>query len=77
MSGSYDLLVRYTFENPERAAVELSVALPPFVVEQVEWSSLKAERNSVVDPELREKETDLLYSARLKDGRQVLFYVLL
>jgi predicted transposase/invertase (TIGR01784 family) len=77
MSGPYDLLVRYTFENPERAAAELRVALPPFVVAQVDWSSLKAERNSVVDPELRETETDLLFSARLKDGRQVLFYVLL
>jgi predicted transposase YdaD len=71
------LLVRYTFENPERAAAELRVALPPFVVAQVDWSSLKAERNSVVDPELRETETDLLFSARLKGGRQVLFYVLL
>jgi hypothetical protein len=77
MSGPHDLLVRYTFENPERAAAELRVALPPFAVAQVDWSSLKAERNSVVDPELRETETDLLYSARLKDGRQVLFYVLL
>jgi predicted transposase/invertase (TIGR01784 family) len=71
------LLVRYTFENPERAAAELRVALPPFVVAQVDWTSLRAERNSVVDPELRETETDLLFSARLKDGRQVLFYVLL
>jgi predicted transposase YdaD len=77
MSGPHDLLVRYTFENPERAAAELRVALPPFVVAQVNWESLKAERNSVVDPELRETETDLLFSARLKDGRQVLFYVLL
>jgi predicted transposase YdaD len=71
------LLVRYTFENPERAAAELCLALPPFVVAQVDWSSLRAERSSVVDPELRETETDLLFSARLKDGRQVLFYVLL
>jgi predicted transposase YdaD len=77
MSGPHDLLVRYTFENPERAAAELRVALPPFVVAQVDWTSLRAERNSVVDPELRETETDLLFSARLKDGRQVLFYVLL
>jgi predicted transposase YdaD len=77
MSGPHDLLVRYTFENPERAASELRVALPSFVVAHVDWESLKAERNSVVDPELRETETDLLFSARLKDGRQVLFYVLL
>ncbi len=37
MSGPHDLLVRYTFENPERAAAELRVALPPFVVAQVDW----------------------------------------
>jgi len=41
MSGPHDLLVRYTFENPERAAAELRVALPPFVVEQVDWGSLR------------------------------------
>ncbi len=77
MSGPHDLLVRFTFKNPERAATELRVALPPFVVAQVDWESLRAERNSVVDPELRETETDLLFSARLRGGRQVLFYVLL
>jgi predicted transposase/invertase (TIGR01784 family) len=77
MSGPHDRLVRFTFDHPERAAAELRAALPAFVVSRVDWTSLKPERGSVVDPELRETETDLLFSARLKDGRQVLFYVLL
>jgi hypothetical protein len=51
MSGPHDLLVRYTFENPERAAAELRAALPPFMVSQVDWKSLKAERNSVEHPD--------------------------
>jgi predicted transposase YdaD len=77
MSGPHDRLVRFTFDHPERAAAELRAVLPAFVVSRVDWTSLRLERGSVVDPALRETETDLLFSARLKDGRQVLFYVLL
>jgi len=77
MSGPHDRLVRFTFDHPERAAAELRAVLPAFVVSRVDWTSLKLERGSVVDPALRETETDLLFSAWLKDGRQVLFYVLL
>ncbi|WP_224364341.1 Rpn family recombination-promoting nuclease/putative transposase [Hyalangium versicolor] len=77
MSGPHDRLVRFTFDQPERAAAELRAALPATVVQQVDWASLKLESGSVVDPELRETESDLLFSARLREGRKVLFYVLL
>jgi hypothetical protein len=77
MPGPHDLFVRFTFDHPERAAAELCVALPPHVVAQVDWSTLRRVPGSVVDVELRETETDLLFSARLVGGRPVLFYVLL
>jgi len=77
MSGPHDLFVRFTFGQPERAAAELRVALPAEVVAQVDWDSLRQEPGSVVDEELRETESDLLFSARLTGGRTVLFYVLL
>jgi hypothetical protein len=77
MSGPHDLLVRYTFGNPERAAAELRAVLPAAVVSQVDWSSLRRESGSVVDTELRETQSDLLFSARVRGGRTVLFYVLL
>lgn len=77
MSGPHDLLVRFTFSHPERAAAELRVALPQQVVAQVDWASLRREPGSVIDPELRETETDLLFSARLLGGRPLLFYLLL
>jgi predicted transposase/invertase (TIGR01784 family) len=77
MSGPHDLFVRFTFGQPERAAAELRVALPPEVVAQVDWDSLRQEPGSVVDEELRETESDLLFSARLVSGRTALFYVLL
>ncbi|QRN95624.1 Rpn family recombination-promoting nuclease/putative transposase [Archangium violaceum] len=77
MSGPHDLFARYTFSHPERAEAELRAVLPPHVVSEVDWTSLRREPGSVVDPELRETESDLLFSARLRTGRPLLLYVLL
>ncbi len=77
MPGPHDLFARYTFEHPRRAEAELRAVLPPAVVAEVDWSTLRRESGSVVDRELRETESDLLFSARLRGGRSVLLYVLL
>jgi predicted transposase YdaD len=77
MPGPHDLFARFTFGHPERAAAELRAALPPHVVSEVDWESLRRESGSVVDPELRETESDLLFTARLREGRSLLLYVLL
>jgi predicted transposase YdaD len=57
MPGPHDLFARFTFGHPERAAAELHAVLPPHVVSAVDWSSLRREPGSVVDPELRETES--------------------
>jgi predicted transposase YdaD len=77
MSGPHDLFARSTFGHPERAAAELRAVLPLHVVSEVDWTSLRREPGSVVDPELRETQSDLLFSARLRSGRPLLLYVLL
>jgi hypothetical protein len=77
MPGPHDLFARYTFGHPERAAAELRAVLPAHVVSEVDWSSLRREPGSVVDPELRETESDLLFTARLRTGQPLLLYVLL
>jgi predicted transposase YdaD len=77
MSGLHDLFARYTFGHPERAAAELRAVLPAHVVSEVDWSSLRREPVSVVDPELRETESDLLFTARMRTGHPLLLYVLL
>jgi len=77
MSGPHDLFARYTFGHPERAAAELRAVLPAHVVSEVDWSSLRREPVSVVDPELRETESDLLFTARLRSGQPLLLYLLL
>ncbi|MFL5344508.1 MAG: Rpn family recombination-promoting nuclease/putative transposase [Hyalangium sp.] len=77
MPGPHDLFARFTFGHPERAAAELRAALPPELVAQVDWSSLRREPSTVVDPELRESQSDLLFSAQLHGGQSLLFYFLL
>jgi predicted transposase YdaD len=77
MPGLHDLFARYTFGHPERAEAELRAVLPAPVVAEVDWSSLRLESGSVVDPELRETESDLLFTAHLRTGRSLLVYVLL
>lgn len=77
MPGPHDLFARFTFGHPERAAAELRAVLPPEVVTRVDWSSLRREAGSVVDPELRESQSDLLFSARLHGGQPLLLYLLL
>jgi hypothetical protein len=77
MPGPHDLFARYTFGSPERAEAELRAVLPAQVVSEVDWMSLRQEPGCVVDPELRETESDLLFTARLRSGRSLLLYVLL
>ena len=71
------MFARFTFSHPERAAAELRAVLPAEVVARVDWSSLRHESSSVVDPELRERQSDLLFSAQLHGGQPVLLYFLL
>ncbi|HVG61057.1 MAG TPA: Rpn family recombination-promoting nuclease/putative transposase [Hyalangium sp.] len=37
--------------------------MPAHIASQVDWTTLRRESGSVVDPELRNTETDLLFSA--------------
>jgi hypothetical protein len=77
MPGPHDLFARFTFSHPERAAAELRAVLPPEVVACVDWTTLRHESGSVVDPELRESQSDLLFSAQFHGGQPVLLYFLL
>ena len=52
MPGPHDLFARYTFGRPERAEAELRAVLPAQVISAVDWSSLRLDTGSVVNPEL-------------------------
>ena len=84
----HDSLVQTVFSDLENAAGELRSVLPAAVVDKLNWTTLKLEPGTFVDPELRDRHTDLLYSVELKgspkpgsgkhsSARRVFLYVLL
>ncbi len=72
----HDALFRLTFERPEHASGMLRALLPEEVSARVDWTSLDLVPGSFRDEELRASETDVLFRARLNDGREALFFVL-
>ena len=68
-SQPHDALFKVGFGQPKHAAALLSRLLPPALVREVDWGTLKLESASVVDPSLASRHGDLLFSASIRDGR--------
>jgi hypothetical protein len=71
----HDALVKATFSQVEHAEGLLRLALPAEIVAQVDFSTLTLRPGSFVDDALKERHSDLLYSADL-GGERALFYML-
>jgi len=71
----HDKLFAIGFGDPENAAGLLRTQLPSEVAAKIDWTSLKAESGTFVDPEFRKSQSDLLFSANYAD-RTCLLYVL-
>lgn len=76
VSSPHDKLVRRTFGDLQHARGLLQSLVPQALAARIDWSTLKIMDGSFVDPQLQERQTDLLYTARL-DDRPVLIYLLL
>jgi predicted transposase YdaD len=74
---AHDALVKALLGTPEVAARVLRFLLPETVRAAVDFATVASEPGSFVDENLRQLHTDLLFSARLNDGRQALLYLLL
>jgi predicted transposase YdaD len=72
---AHDRLFRVGLSNPAAVAPFLMDRLPAEIVARIDWSTLRLEPGSYVDPDLRMLETDLLFTAKA-DGRDVGIYVL-
>jgi hypothetical protein len=64
----HDKLFAIGFGDPINAAGLLRAQLPAELVSQIDWSTLKSESGSFVDPELRKTQSDLLFSATFAGG---------
>lgn len=72
----HDALFKWTFSQIEHAEAALRSMLPSAIVARTDFSTLALCPGSFVDEELRERHTDLLFSATI-DGRSARIYVLL
>jgi len=72
----HDALFRHTFADPQHAASLLRVLLPPAIVAVADWASLRLLPASFVDPGLRDRQSDLLFSLDVA-GQTLLVYLLL
>lgn len=74
----HDALFKAGFESPEHAAALFRQVLPKPIVDAIDWSTLRREAGSFIDPTLAASHTDLLFSARLllAPGQEVLLYLL-
>jgi hypothetical protein len=67
----------YVFGQTAMAEAEFRARVPLGLDEDIAWSTLKREADAVADPERKEEEGDLLYSARMHSGEVVLLRLLL
>ncbi|MEM9455738.1 MAG: Rpn family recombination-promoting nuclease/putative transposase [Myxococcota bacterium] len=75
----HDALVRRMLTRPETAAVELDAALPATLTAHLDWSTLHVKPGTYINPKLRRRHSDILYSVALRDDpeREILIYVLM
>ena len=71
----HDALFKSTFSQVEHAAGELQAVLPPALSARIDFATLTLCPGNFVDPDLRQRYTDLLFSAEIA-GKKALLYVL-
>ena len=64
----HDKLFRTVFADHGEAAALLRAHLPEALARDLRWSTLTLQDGSFVDPDLRDTESDLLFSIRRKAG---------
>jgi predicted transposase/invertase (TIGR01784 family) len=73
----HDLFFREAFSRIEIAHDFIENYLPGEVVATLDLDTLELQKDSFVDPDLREHFSDLLYQVRLRDGSEANVYFLL
>jgi predicted transposase/invertase (TIGR01784 family) len=74
-SNAHDALFKAAFSQVEHAAGELRHVLPPALSARLDFSTLRLRRGTFVDEALKERQSDLLFSASL-GGPRLLLYLL-
>ena len=64
----HDALFKSEFSDPKKARAFLEHFLPPEVKEVLDLDSLKPQKDSFVEKDMRQYFSDLVYSVRAKDS---------
>ncbi len=72
----HDALFKAAFEDPKNAADELRHVLPEPIAAAIDWETLTHEPGSFIDPELADRQSDLLFSARIGDTPALVYLLL-
>lgn len=75
-STPHDALFKAVFGQIEHARGALRSVMPPAVAEALDWSTLARYPGSFVDPQFKERHTDLVFSVRWRGGREAVVYLL-
>ena len=75
LHNPHDKLFKAGFSDPATAAAFLQDMLPPVISAGIEWDSLALEPGSFVSAKMRERHSDLLFSASFA-GRKAFVYIL-
>ena len=68
LNSPHDRFFKAVFGRAEVAAEFLAQYLPSAVAETLDWTTLRAEKDSFLDPELAQHPTDLLYAVDVRGG---------
>jgi Putative transposase, YhgA-like/Domain of unknown function (DUF4351) len=72
----HDAFFKAIFADPANAAPALRAILPPRVAAHIDWDSLEPVHASMVGEQLQQRHGDLLFRARLVDGRSAFVWLL-
>ena len=76
MNSPHDKLIKSVFANEKNAIEFLSKQLPQELVQVFNMNSLKVEPGNFVDHNLKEYQSDLLFSIKTIDSKPISIYIL-
>lgn len=75
LNNPHDRFFKAIFGRTEVAAEFLERFLPPAVAAILDWGTLRAEKETLLDPQLTQHPVDLLYAVNLRGGSEQKGYV--
>ncbi|ETR64937.1 MAG: transposase, partial [Candidatus Magnetoglobus multicellularis str. Araruama] len=77
VNNPHDKLIKIVFSDRTEAEAYFKQNLPPKLVGQIDWDTLKLEGTQYIDDELKESASDLLFSVCFKKNKDLCYLYIL